>query len=512
MRGKVRLVLAVALAAALLVAGATSYASNVTPAGVGGFVPGEILVRFAPGTTAVEAAALHRAQRATIKDEVRDLEVQVVEVPAGREAAAISAYQSSGKVSFAEPNYVVTALYTPNDTYYNATYNSSHAGLVAQWDLPKVGAPTVWETSRNLSTNVMVAVVDTGVDYSHPDLSNKVARDAGGAIVGYNFVANNADPRDDNGHGTHVTGTVAAQTDNGAGVAALSFNAVKVMPVKVLDQTGSGSVAGVANGITWAADHGARVISMSLGSTSYSQTLANATDYAWGKGVFITAAAGNDGRTVVEYPAGNNYVLGVGASDQADALASFSSTGRHVGVAAPGVSILSTMPTYTAYLNTQYGYYTYYDALNGTSMATPHVASLAGLLMANNPNLTNLQVYQLLQETAENVAGTANGGWVKTFGYGRLNAANAFSGTQRLATVGGIYGQVIKLSGAAASGVIVSAGGLKFKTGTDGMFRLANLAPGTYTVTAASKRYGTVSGTATVTGGGDFLLKLKLPK
>ncbi|MHB8927455.1 MAG: S8 family serine peptidase [Bacillota bacterium] len=512
---KFRWILVLALVAAVLAWSALTLAAGPAALNAGtpnGFVPGEVLVSFDPSASPTAIGALHAAVGARVAGAIPDLGVQVVRVPAGSERAAIARYEADPYVRYAEPNYIFHATYVPDDPYYSGLYNTSNAGAINQYWLPKINAPAAWDTTRTLSTDVMVAIVDTGIDYDHPDLSAKVARNASGAIIGYNFVAGTADPKDDNGHGTHCAGIAAAATDNATGVAGASFNSIKIMPVKVLDDTGSGTLANVANGILWAADNGAKVISLSLGTSTYSQTLQDAVDSAWSKGTVIAAAAGNDGRETISYPGGCNYAIAVAATDETDAIASFSNWGIDIGIAAPGVHVLSTMPTYTVYLNTQYGYYTNYDALSGTSMATPVIAGTAAMLIANDSTLTNAGTVQLLQRTADNIVGTADGGWDIHYGYGRVNSGNAVAKTYRSATVGSFYGQVVSAAGAPVNVATVSAGGVTYKTGLDGMFRLANLPSGTYTVTATNARFGTVSTTATIVPGADVFLKLATPK
>ncbi len=513
---KSRWVLVLALVAAVLAWSTLTWAAGPAALNAGtanSFVPGEVLVSFAPSTSPAAIGALHAAVGATVTGAIPGLGVQVVRVPSGAEQAAIARYEADPMVRYAEPNLIFHATYAPNDPYYAGLYNTSSAGAINQYWLPKINAPAAWDSTRTLSTSLMVAIVDTGVDYNHPDLTAKVARNASGAVIGYNFVAGNADPKDDDGHGTHCAGIAAAATDNATGVAGASFNSVKIMPVKVLDATGSGTLTNVANGILWAANNGAKVISLSLGAGSYSQTIQDAVTAAWNKGTVIVAAAGNDGRQTISYPGGSLYALAVAATDETDATASFSNWGIDIGVAAPGVHVLSTMPTYSVYLNTQYGYFTNYDSLNGTSMATPVIAGTAAMLMANDPTLTNTATVQLLQRTADNVAGTAGGGWDIHYGYGRVNSGNAVAKVYRSATAGSFYGQVVSAAGTPINLATVSAGGVSYKTGSNGMFRLANLPVGTYTVTAVSKRYGTTTAaTMTIVPGADVVLKLVTPK
>jgi thermitase len=464
----------------------------------------QILVSFRPDVTPSARAAVLARHGLHERAAIADIGVLVAAVPPGLDARdAVAALGGEPAVGYAEPDYLVHAVgtLTPNDTYWNKNYASSHYGSVSQYGPRKINAPTAWGT--NSATNsIKLAVVDTGIDNTHPDLSGRV-------LSGYNYVANDANTTDDNGHGTHVAGIAASISNNKTGIASICFNACAILPVKVLDNTGSGSTSGVANGVTYAADQGARVINLSLGSTAYSQALQSAVDYAWGKNAVLVAAGGNDGSATVEYPAGDDHVLGVAATDANDADTYFSDWGNQIGVAAPGNAILSTMPTYATYL-TNSGYYKNYDALSGTSMASPHVAGLAGLLIADKKgSISNLAVYQSLQRGADAVSVSyppaANGGWEPHNGYGRLDAGNTINATYRTATVGSIVGQVTDSGGNALAGVTVSAGGTSATTGSDGMYRLANLAAAgsPYTATASASGYSFTSQPVTVTSGAD---------
>ncbi|RME33213.1 MAG: hypothetical protein D6793_10065, partial [Thermoflexia bacterium] len=228
----------------------------------------------------------------------------------------------------------------PNDPYF---------GL--QWGLHAVRAPEAWAPSKG--EGILIAVLDTGTDYLHPDLSAKVRTD-----IDYDFVNNDNDARDDHGHGTHVSGIAAAATDNGLGIAGLGW-AAQVLPVKVLGSGGGGSALALSLGIYYAAASGAKVINMSLGGNGACPAdLQAAVDDAYSRGVLLVAAAGN--RPDIQrppFPANCAHVLGVAATDSYDDLASFSVTGTHVSVAAPGVGIYSTIPP------------NQYNPWNGTSMA-----------------------------------------------------------------------------------------------------------------------------------------------
>jgi subtilisin family serine protease len=242
-----------------------------------------------------------------------------------------------------------------------------------------------WDISTG--EGVKVAILDTGIDESHSDLSSRVA--GGEDFTGTGSYS------DDNGHGTHVSGTVAAIYSNNIGVYGVAPSA-SLYAVKVLSSSGSGTLDWIIAGIQWAIDNDIDIINMSLGTSSDMQSLEDACNRAYEEGILIVAAAGNSGnkpgnRDTVEYPGGYASVIAVAASDSNDARASFSSTGPDVELIAPGVSILSTVPG---------GGYAYYS---GTSMASPHVAGVAALVLAANSTLTNVQVRSILQGTAENL-------------------------------------------------------------------------------------------------------------
>lgn len=293
-------------------------------------------------------------------------------------------------VEFAEPDYKMKAYdITPNDSKWSS-----------QWDMKKIAMPTAWGTTKGTSS-VKVAVVDTGANYNHSDLAGQI-------IKGHDFVNNDDDPMDDQGHGTHVSGTVAALMNNSLGVAGMAPGC-KVLAVKVLGSDGSGDTSAIAQGIDYAVKQGAKVINMSLGGPQESAVLKTAVDNAVAHGVVVVVAAGNDGSTTKNYPAAYDNSLSVGASDQNDARAYFSTYGSTVDIAAPGVSILSTTK------DGQYG------TEDGTSMASPHVAAAAALVFSLHPNWTVAQVRQALESTGDAVSGFS-GSSLK-----RLNVAKALA-------------------------------------------------------------------------------------
>ncbi|MEH1825938.1 MAG: S8 family peptidase [Nostoc sp.] len=281
------------------------------------------------------------------------------------------------------------------------------------WGADLVKAPEVWAHGYT-GKGVVVAVLDTGVDYNHEDLSNNIwtnskeipgngIDDDGNGYVddssGWNFSDNNNNTLDQNGHGTHVSGTIAGENNN-YGVTGIAYDA-KIMPVKVLNDSGSGSYSSIAKGIHYAVDNGANVINLSLGGGSSNRTLESAINYASSKGVIVVMAAGNDGNSSPGYPARYAYKSGiaVGAVDRNNNMPDFSNrsgTNEISYVTAPGVKVYSSVP------NNQYATY------SGTSMATPHVAGIVALMLSANPNLTDAQVRQIVTETAGNSTQTTN--------------------------------------------------------------------------------------------------------
>jgi type VII secretion-associated serine protease mycosin len=281
-----------------------------------------------------------------------------------------------------------------------------------QWALPKTRTTDAWPQSTG--AGVTVAVIDTGVDAGHPDLAGQV-------LPGIDFVTDTQGvSTDPNGHGTHVAGIIAALTDNSLGVAAVAPDA-KILPVRVLDAAGNGYASDAAAGVVYAADHGADVINLSFGSATRSGTLSAAIDYARDQGVVVVAAAGN-GRakgSPVTYPAADPGVIAVAATDSSDKIASYSSMGNYIDVAAPGSDIVSTYPAGTGYAT-----------MFGTSMAAAHVAGIAALVISHQPGLTPDEVDAAISGYAVDLGPR---GRDRDFGNGRVDAAAALAGADLIA-------------------------------------------------------------------------------
>jgi thermitase len=362
---------------------------------------GHLLVRFNANASPSEVASL-KANR--VVGENAALRITHLKVPLEEELAVFDQLKRSSAVEFVEFDSLVTTQFVPNDTYYATPYPSSHYGNIAQWGPPAVSAPAAWDITQGDSSTV-IAIVDTGVDATHPDLAEKIVGE-------YSFTGK---VKDGFGHGTHCAGIAAAVTNNSTGVAGMCPNC-KILSVKVLDDNGSGWMSDVASGVVYAANNAASVISLSLGGSARSETLRAALDYAVNHNALPVCAMGNSGATSALEPAYWGSCLSVVAADSNGNKASFSTYGIRADVSAPGVGILSTLPTYSSYLST-HGYKPNYDALSGTSMATPMVAGIAGLVRSRNPGLTPMQTKGVIMANAGD-----GKSWSPELGFGLVNA------------------------------------------------------------------------------------------
>jgi thermitase len=400
------------------------FASPPSPPAVGApFVPGQVLVKFRADVPIAHQVFFLQSYGSRVIRRLPDLETYQLRLPEGTSVEeAVAAWSANPNVEYAEPNYIVRAAATPNDPLFNQQWALSNPGGT----LPLPGSPigklgadikatAGWEETKG-SDGIVIAVLDTGVDLLHPDLKDKMYSN------GRDFVNDDLDASDDNGHGTVVAGIAGAETNNSEGIAGVAWDC-KILPVKVLDKDGVGTVDVVSDGIMWAADqsaNGVRVINISWGLDVPSNTLRDAVEYAYGKDVVIVAAAGSNGGPV-EFPAAyENYVLAVAATDYSDTRYDLSNTGAEVDVAAPGVDVMSTVPRgYYGPGSIDYGFWT------GTSVAAPHVAGLAALIAGLKPFLTVDDIMNVIRFSADDVNATLYPGKDEFVGYGRIDMEKA---------------------------------------------------------------------------------------
>jgi thermitase len=366
-----------------------------------------LLVKFRSSATDYAAdrdlARLNARQLRT----VRPLGVHVVSVPGARSNDALRQLRHNPRVAYAERDLTRR----PTDTTPDDPLFPIGATWGGEWGSFLTEAPRAWDLTVG-SSQVVIADVDSGVASAHPDF-------AGQLVGGYNAMTGTTDTSDTYGHGTWVGGVIAATANNGVGIAGYCWRC-RLMPVKVYSSSSGAYDSDIARGITWAVDHGARVVNISLAGPGTSTTLANAVAYARQHGTVVVAAAGNNSCNCPQYPAAYSSVVSVAASDQSDALYSYSNYGSWVDVAAPGQNV-TTMLT-DPRTRVAYGY----GPVGGTSLATPVVAGIAGLLFSLNPSATGSAVESALATGSDPVVGA------NQVANGRVNAYKA------LAALGGV--------------------------------------------------------------------------
>lgn len=399
------------LIAVALTAGLTGGAASADRSGD----RAKILVKFHEG---VSPSTTLRAYGLSVASQLRSVGVTVVSVPAEAEERVIAALSRNPGVVYAERDEV--AHVATNDTFFDRQYalmnegqsfantNGSVTTAAGKVDAD-IDAVEAWSVTQG--DGMRVAVLDSGVDVDHEDISSKVVGAA-------NFTS--APTVDDNyGHGTHVAGIIAASTDNGFGVAGVCPGC-EILNGKVLGDNGSGYTSDIVEGMEWAVANGAKVINLSLGARS-TRTLEASVNKAWSQGAVIVAAAGNSGNQSKLYPAAYTNVIAVAATDNNDAKASFSNYGaKWVDIAAPGVNVYSTFPNHPFVIGTQNGRSQGYDIASGTSMASPVVAGVTALAWSTQPSVTNAAIRNKVQLSADAVAGTG-----VYWANGRVNADTA---------------------------------------------------------------------------------------
>ena len=353
------------------------------------FVPGRVLVKFESNVGLDHARQIIAALGARDAGQLPPIGVFVLELPEqADEAAFANALQHRPDVEFAElDRKVKPSEVTPNDPWFGSW----------EWYLSKIGAPAAWTTTTG-NSSIIIAILDTGVDGAHPDLQSKM-------VPGRNIYNNNSDTSDVFGHGTVVAGTAAASSNNGVGVASIAWNC-PIMPVRISAVDGTATYSAMASGLTWAADHGARVANISY-MASQSSTVSSAASYFQSKGGVVVASSGNEATFTTS--ADNPYILTVGATDANDVLNAWSNTGNNIDLTAPG-TVFTTFSGGT------------YNSASGTSVSSPIVAGAAALVLSVNPSLNGSQVQNILKQSADDL-GPA--GWDTSYGWGRVNVGRA---------------------------------------------------------------------------------------
>lgn len=360
-----------------------------------------VIIKYKKGVVKENADNLS-AQNAEIKHMIRSINVITARVPENK----IGEIRKDPDIEYIEMDQEAHVLGFPSEEIVRPFAEQS-----IPWGISKIRATEVWPAYGDKGTGIKVCVIDTGIDYNHPDLKDNYKG-------GYNFLNNTTNPMDDHGHGTHVSGTIAA-LDNDIGVIGVAPEAY-IYSCKVLNSQGSGSYSNIIAAIEWAMNNNMQIISMSLGGSGFSQTLKDACDTAYNSGILVVASAGNSGCSgdTVGYPAKFDSVMAIAATDINDNRASFSSCGPAVEVSAPGVGVISTVPSGTCSLCDPSGY----KSLNGTSMACPHVSGTAALVMKAHPELKNVDVRRIIGETAVHLG---DPGRNIQYGFGRIDAKAA---------------------------------------------------------------------------------------
>lgn len=400
------------------------------------YASGELIVKFKPETEPTEIEALQASLGASVIDSTKTLGSQLWQINGVSIQEAIDLLSSNSQIDYVEPNYTISLNSTiPNDSNFNELWGLNNTGQT--WGTPDadIDAPEAWNISTG--NNIVVGVIDSGVDYTHPDLNDNmwtnpgetpgdgIDNDGNGYVddyYGWDFVNNDNNPYDDVGHGTHVAGTIAAEANNSIGVSGVSWSS-QIMALKIFgpNET-SASTFGISKAIEYATMMGAHLTNNSWGGGEYSQLIYDAIAAAGQAGKLFVAAAGNGGLDDIgdnndwtpTYPANYNLdnIISVAATDHNDQLADFSNYGAtSVDLAAPGVGILSTLPGGG------------YGSASGTSMAAPHVSGVASLILAQNPNLTALEVKERILQSVDPISGLQG----KTVTGGRLNAHKALT-------------------------------------------------------------------------------------
>jgi len=394
---------------------------NTEPMPVEGeVVPGEVIVKWRDAAAGDAAAGAHGL---SVLAELGTPEAAMPEVVSteGRPVAEVVAeLQVDPAVVYAEPNYVTRLAVDEVSTAVAV----NDPKTLPQYSLDRMRVRDAWAHATGSTRTV--AVLDTGIEFGHPDL-------VGRTVPGHDFVSNDGDARDDNGHGTWVSGIIGANTNEGIGMAGISWSD-RIMPVKIMNANGTGDTSDLTAGIIWATDHGATIINMSVGGFPSSQYVHDAVRYAWNRGVVLIGAAGNNAVSGPFFPASYPEVVSVSATQVDDEFTHWSNYGADVDVSAPGASILTTNCIACKPIEHDLTGDHQYTYISGTSFAAPNVAGVVALIWDRYPAMTNAEVVNRLKTTADDLG---YAGWDARYGLGRVNAERAVGGTPPVIALGG---------------------------------------------------------------------------
>lgn len=387
------------------------------------YAPDQILVRFKPTISQRNISSLISSFSSWQIRRIPVVNVYQLKIPDDSTVEEmIYILNQNQLVEYAGPNYIARITVTPNDTFFNYQYALSNSGQdigvpgspqgIARADIK---ATSAWEETRG-EEEIIIAVIDTGIDLEHPDLKDKIVSS------GRDFVNDDMDATDDQGHGTFTAGIAAAETNNNEGIAGVAWNC-KILPIKAMDAEGEGYYSDLIESIVYAVDNDADIINLSLGGSAHDSALEDAVKYAVQNDVVVVAAVGPpEGYDTgpVMYPAAYDDCLAVAATDYDDDRADWSNFGPEVDVAAPGVRIISTVPTwYFGEGSIPYGF------SDGTSFSCPYVAGMAALIKSEKPWMTAEQVMDVIRYSSDDINESEHPGFDDYVGYGRINMEKA---------------------------------------------------------------------------------------
>ena len=368
-------------------------------------VPGRLLIKFSDGISVDVQNWILRKQGVEVEDSMPQINIQVLKVPENSLIGIKSKLEKISGVEYVQTDSIIEPQIMPDDTEFSK-----------QWHHNKIQTPNAWETSEGRQ-DIIIAILDSGFDATHPDLAGKFL-----ASEGYNVVDRNNDWSVVScGHGNLVAGAAGAMTNNNLGVAGVGWNN-KILPIRITTSNCYSTSYYIAAGITYAADHGAKVANVSFGIYAGDRTITNAAKYMYNHGGLVVAAGGNNGQTLSYKD--NRYIISVGATDEHDDIASFSTRGKYIDFTAPGVSIYTTCRCTTSVFNSTGAFYYPVDYMyaTGTSLSAPIVSGLIALMFSQNSSITPSQVYDNLKQSAIDLG---SAGYDTSFGWGRIDAGKA---------------------------------------------------------------------------------------